>query len=360
MKRAGFTIVELLLALALFAILALAILRLFETATTIWRRTESSRDLAEVSSATLDLVARDLSALEGGPRGDVWCDWARFDANGDGLQDLVLPRLRFVRQVSAAERARSGAASPGAALGNVGGRGLVEVCWALVPAPRASLGEADARGLGLLLRGERALDDEERLSFFDARFFDSSGRPAPGALDLVGGGCLWFGLAFAGPTSVVREEWRLGTGLADATTSWDAFGRGRADAELTPLNAPYAGPLGDARASGEPALPRRVRVELEIERPGDLKRRTRLAIAIDPSATAIEVQDGTRLPAPGSFVRIDDEWLELGAPAGSVAPVQRGQRGTRAGVHVAGALLHHGSRQVREVPVPTYREDWKP
>ena len=70
-KRAGFTMIEVLLALGLLSILIVALVRLLDTSLTILDRTEVARDLQEMSSSVLDLVAEDVYALEVGPRGDM-------------------------------------------------------------------------------------------------------------------------------------------------------------------------------------------------------------------------------------------------------------------------------------------------
>ena len=57
LRRAGFTLVELLLATALFSILVLVLLRLVDTSMTIWSRTDQSRELAEIGGTVMDMLA---------------------------------------------------------------------------------------------------------------------------------------------------------------------------------------------------------------------------------------------------------------------------------------------------------------
>ena len=61
--RSGFTIVELLLAIGLFSILLVALLKLVDTAMTIWLRCDEQRELGQASAAVLELFAEDLQAL---------------------------------------------------------------------------------------------------------------------------------------------------------------------------------------------------------------------------------------------------------------------------------------------------------
>jgi hypothetical protein len=61
---------------------------------------------------------------------------------------------------------------------------------------------------------------------------------------------------------------------------------------------------------------------------------------------------------PGAFVKIDAEWMRITSVSPSRIGVTRGERGTRAESHAAGAMLHHGERYLREVPIPAYQDDW--
>jgi prepilin-type N-terminal cleavage/methylation domain-containing protein len=347
-RRRGFTLVELVLALGLISILVLALVRLLDTSLEIWSRTEAGRERMELGSAILDLVARDLGALDSSPHGDLLCEWVRFDTDHDGIAGALWPRLRLVRQASAAELARLS----GAPLADPHRAGLIEVAWTLVP---AATSDTDARSVGVLLRGERRVGDPDRLSFLDPRFFGAGGKPVAGAMNEVSGGVLWVSFAFATQTSVVGDGWSFGAGLSDCTSSWDAWSRARPSPELSAWNEPHPGmPVADEL----PVLPRRVRVELEVERPSELRTRTRLTAAIPPEAREIEVGDERRLPPPGSLVLIDEEWVRITGRSGTRATVVRAQRGTRASGHAAGALLHHGAALVREVPIALHREDW--
>ncbi len=356
-ERRGFTLVELLLAIGLLSILILALLKLVDTSLTIWGRTEENRELLEMGGSVLELFGEDVRALEAGPRGDLLADWVLLDLDGDGIAGAPRPRLRLVRTLSAAELQRLGPpgdrpGETGASAGETFERGLVEVCWALLARGGK---EADQRALGVLWRGERVLGERETLSLFDPGFFGPSGKPAPGSLHELTGGVLWFNAWFATQTSIVHDGWELGDGLADCAASWDAWNRGRANAELHLFNLP---PAGMPAAKDAPLLPRRVRVELELEREEDLKRRTRLAAELEAETAQFPVQDGRKLPQPPALILVDEEWMRILALDGNRVSVERARRGTRATVHPAGALVHHGWSLVREIPVDVTREDW--
>ena len=116
---------------------------------------------------------------------------------------------------------------------------------------------------------------------------------------------------------------------------------------------------GVPAARGRPVLPRRVRIELEFERPIDRIRRTRTVEAIDNQTTVLRVDDGRAMPfEQDSFVLVDAEWMKVGSIDGGKVVVQRGQRGTTAITHDKGVMVHWGLRMVTETAVATYREDW--
>ena len=128
-RRRGLTLVELLLAVALFSFLMVAVFQLFDRSLSLWQRGETQRSLLEQSSVVGELVARDLRATDGGPRGDLLVEWVAFDTDGDGLRDVRWPRLRLVRQASAAELARGGKAP-----GDPRTSERIEVVWCVTPA----------------------------------------------------------------------------------------------------------------------------------------------------------------------------------------------------------------------------------
>jgi hypothetical protein len=166
---------------------------------------------------------------------------------------------------------------------------------------------------------------------------------------------LWFECDFASQTSIVNDGWSIGGRPHDCATAWDAWDRDRPDQTRSAYNAPASAlPSPDER----PILPRRVRLHLELERHDDVVRRARLRDPAEAEDTRIAVDEGERLPAPGSMVLIGEEWMEVLTVDGDRAGVKRGRRGTAARPHGAGATVHFGWVVQREVAVPLYREDW--
>ena len=105
--RRGLTLLELVLAVGLFAILSLAVFELLEGTLVTWRKSEVRRNQMGTSTAVLELIARDFQSLEGGSRGDLVVEWETFDTNSDGGRETVWPRIRLVRQASASDAARA-------------------------------------------------------------------------------------------------------------------------------------------------------------------------------------------------------------------------------------------------------------
>ena len=372
-STAGFTLVELMVASMLASILLVALFRLLDVTLDLWSKGETRRALVEQTAATAELMASDLRAIHNGQQGDLLCEWVPIDVDADGSVDRIWPRLRFVRQASLADVARiaSESLSPeirkrAAQLGVEAASlipeeerrpaprksGLVQVVWTVVPAGRS----ADARGEGVLLRGEELLDPGSLGTFFDDGFFHSNGQPRPGTTREVTGGLLWLGVQFATQTSILWDGWSIGTRMRDTATSWDAWNRRRPDAETHVWNEPGA---GMPRVKDTPLLPRRVRLELEFERERDRRRRTRLLDFVDKESQRFEVENGAGLPGrDGRHILVGSEWMQIVRVDGDHVSVRRGARGTEVRQHAAGSMVHFGEPIVVEVPVVLYSDDW--
>jgi len=363
-KRAGLTLLELMCAVAILAVLMVLVFQLIDRTLGVWRRSETRSSLLEQAASVADLFAHDLRGLENGAQGDLVLEWVRFDTDGDGVAESYWPRLRLVRQGSSAEVARlseeleRASGAPRTAEGQPrvlrAAPGLIESIWLVAP---ASLSDADARAEGILWRGERLVADATSKSFFAPDFLGSSGRPPAGATEELTGGILWMQVFLAAQTSVVHERWHAGLEPGDAAASWDAWAKDRPDPSFLSWNQKHP---GVRPAHGRPALPRRVRLELEIERESDRTRRTRLVAVADQADGRLALDDGSRMPEPGAYVRIGAEWMLVSSLDGDSAAVVRGQRGTTPRTHARGTLVHWGAPLTRELSVTTCREDWNP
>jgi len=345
--RRGMTMIELVLATALASILMVAVFQLIDTTLGVWNRGETRRNLVEQAAGVAGLLTPDLRAIHNGQQGDFLAEWEVFDTDGNELRDRPWPRMRLIRQGSAREiaRLRSGTNE------DLPDTGLIEVAWAVLPVGKGAQTE------GLLWRGERLYtDSDDKESFFAPGFFNTSGKPTIGTMHEVTAGILWMGMEFATQTSVIHDGWNAGEELRDTARSWDAWNKRRPDPEFTYWNEPGAG-MPEVR--DQPLLPRRVRIELEFERAKDVKMRTTLSAAVDPTAGSLRVTDGGRMPRrKGLFILLGSEWMEVTAVNGDNVSVRRGARGTERQVHGSGDIVHHGQTVITEIPVDLYSDDW--
>ncbi|MDZ4772045.1 MAG: hypothetical protein SGI72_02820 [Planctomycetota bacterium] len=365
-RTAGLTLVELVIALGLLALMMLLVIQVFDRALATWRTAETKRSVMEAASVATELVTDDLRGIEGGPRGDFVLEWVMFDTNGDGVRETKWPRLRLVRQASGGEVARvqrdmrlaverKSAGSDGEVVKvETASPSQLEVVWMLAP---SSTSDKDARSVGILWRGERLVTDPASKSFFDANFFGGSNLPPAGATSEVTGGVLWMSVLLASQTTNVRDGWKLARESTGAATSWDAWTKDRPNASMHPWNERAS---GVPAAKNRPVLPRRARIELEIERPVDRSRRTRTLEGVDNQGVVLVVDDAQRIPlGENVFILLDAEWMKVASVDGRRVVVERGARGTTPVPHEKDALVHHGMRMTTEVTIAAFREDWR-
>ena len=360
--RRGFTLVELLVALALFSLLVLAVVRLLDGSLRVLGESEGQRDRLALELVTSEWLLGDLAGLASGEDGDLLVDWWTYDQDGDGIASRPWPRLRLVRRAAPRDLLRLGLrkGSEDAVEQDLGvGRlmrsdALVEVVWCVQPAAREQ-GEP-SRGDGLLLRGERVLTGPKEDSFFAPNFFDGSGAPPGAVAQELARGLLWFDLWLADETSLLHGAWNLGSQSGDVARAWDAWGLGRTDLDRHAFNQTLPRPTtGDLALR----LPRRMRIEFEFEPPMERERRPKLTAEIDAEARFLPLDAPTRLPEPGSLLLLGEEWVELVSASSSGAQVSRAQRGTRAAVHRPGERLQWGQSFAREFAPAPRREDWR-
>lgn len=119
--QSGMTLIEVLLALALFAMLGLFVSGVLNSVVGLWQNGERRGRGELVFASGLERFRTDLKAMHNGPRGWLILDqWEARPAKDGGLP-LFLPRLRFLAD---------GKSLP---LDDPTGRGAVEIAWMLVP-----------------------------------------------------------------------------------------------------------------------------------------------------------------------------------------------------------------------------------
>ncbi|MBL8857820.1 MAG: hypothetical protein JNL28_04850 [Planctomycetes bacterium] len=363
--RTGLTLVELTIALGLLALLMLFVIQVFDGALSTWRNSETRRSVMEASSVVTELVTTDLRGVEGGPRGDLLLEWVMFDTDGDGVRETKWPRLRLVRQASGGQVARVRhaarlASDPKAKLADgevvqltAQSPEQLEVLWMVAP---ASVTDKDARSTGILWRGERLTTDSSSKSILAHDFFGGSNLPPAGVTSEVTGGVLWMGVLLASQSTIVHDGWKTTSQPSGAATSWDAWSKDRPNASMHAWNERH---VGTTVAKTRPVLPRRARIEIEIERPIDRLRRTRTADVIDNQVVAVPVDDGKRIPLESdAHILVDAEWMKVVNVDGDKVVVERGRRGTTPVGHQKGAMVHWGLRMVTEATIAAHREDW--
>lgn len=354
--RAGVTLVELILALGLFALLSVALVQLLDTTLSVWESAELEREQLEREAALVEWIQRDFEFVESGPDGDLLFDWELVDVNGDGIATRPIPRLRLVRSASVEDLTRLGQRLPMDDSGEtarppVSARPLVEVVWYLDTPINDP--EEPPIGVGVLLRGEQLV--EAPGSYFEPNAFSGAGDLEVGPAEVIAGGALHFEVLFASQTSSLLNGWRPGTTLASVSTAWDARDGERPNLERTSLNRMAPGsPSFDDR----PILPRRVRVLIELESTDDAERRPRLTRQVEPDDTLLTITDSKRLPEEGAFVLLGEEWVRVRNTSGRDLTVTRGERGTRPLTQKVGTPLHFGHTIQRDFVIPQHREDW--
>ena len=408
----GFSLVELLIAMALFSVLGIALIALLRQSTAFLDRGQAGSELQDLMENGERLITDDLtnvyiqsSNTEGLP--DVrFTSWrTAFDTDADGEPDSWGQQLSFVRSVQgeAAEPLLRDAGSKPGAMAEIDGEddqaesakkehraagGKQEVSWLVVPAGKKDRTDSDFEpGLLTVYRGtrvpvggvpERSLIPGElppprgtkrrvgaRLGVTSAREAEERLRPVmtgvlhlsfefftrhtvPEAGRLVLGGNLVEPRPPQKGGGGLSPNWDSTRGILPAGIGIDQFFLGAGTASLE-------NPVDDV-------FPPKVRVTLVVDRIGNDARTGELARGIGPDDMTIQV-DSTRF-APGGdpvgrFIKIGNEWIRWSDREDGVFTVaQRGARGTKKEPHAPGAVVRAGATLVKDVPIPAHREDW--
>ncbi|MBI4878199.1 MAG: prepilin-type N-terminal cleavage/methylation domain-containing protein [Planctomycetes bacterium] len=369
----GFTLIELVTAIAIFGILVGMLSQMIKGALDVWRMGEGGREALERASSLLEFIAADLRMLRadsapgaGEAPVRLIADHGFYDLDLDQAEESVLQRLRFVRSCPEERfdsRVRLAGDHPGgtAAVSDTeqgGGQaelapgGLAEIAYATLALPQVGRDPAPLT----LYRLFRAPIGGEG-SLFQGRLFDDPRRLCGAAVPLADN-VLYLGFEFWSRDTL---SWKDAPDSAGGRlTVWDST-----RALLLDVEGFNRFLLGKGAASledgSDDVFPRRVRVTLVLERDEDEAATVRLAAAMTSTSNTLRPDTfkpfaGARPPHP--FLKVEGEWMEWSQAAEGDVRVLRGARNTGRRAHAAGARLRFGQTFQRVVELPVFREDW--
>jgi prepilin-type N-terminal cleavage/methylation domain-containing protein len=362
----GFTLLELMVAIGVFVLLAVVLVGLLQSSLNTWDAGTARKDVYERAQSLFTLLTRDVQSL--------------YVVDVEDAQDIVYPffgdadtagmsRVRFVRGESSlaggvarmiprrqSGRIRGGAmALPSAAGSSAPGSvnvfrpdawepQLLEVAYLIDPDPAQAV----------LWRLEQPWNPDARQSLFNDDIFNQRSVIASARGAQVDQGLLCWEVLY----------WTRNTG------SWG----GRAPRRGTPISVRNAGPevRWDATRQYDerfafyrpvakdmpldPVYPELIRITVVLEPLVGERTRTILAAPVDGQSLEIPVASTRNLPPPPNYVRIGREWIAYRAMDGGTLRGTRGVWGTKAMPHAAGEAVRSGFVFSTVIPVPMYRD----
>ena len=362
-RSGGFTMVELLVTLAILTSIGGLLLQLVRGSFTLYRDGDQRGDLYATATPVLEMVEEDLRAVDPGPDGRLLLLPDAFGKSGSGFL------LRLVRSMPGGEQQhrvlRRAGTAPGAS-GSYNGEdpglksrreiappsGLLEVAYALIHE------QDDPPSLFTLFRGERAPAHGPG-SFFGADGDAMDEGWVRANLRPVATGILGFWILCQ---SQKTEDWAEEIvidgrgGDADGLMTWDST-RGLLSSDQFAL-ARGRRSVADPR---DDIYPRAVRLVLHVARGGRSDATLRRVVREDHNR--IEVNTTDNFPKPHTedrFIKIGVEWMNVTEHESGEARVQRRRRrsGTRTGIHRAGEPVWVGRAFRKTLTLPAARSWW--
>jgi prepilin-type N-terminal cleavage/methylation domain-containing protein len=366
-RRSGFTLVELLAATALFAVLGTMLFQIVRGAMDIWSVGERNRELFDRATAAMDVMVEDLRVVWSGHPGATEQE-ARFllglreeDTDRDGRPELSVPVLRFAR-LCHEERALSWLRRAGDV---AGAQGSVTLLTGQDPAelrPTGGLAESmytlallPGHELPSLVRRFRAPLGGEG-SLLEPDLVERPDRLLAGAVPLADG-VLHLGVDCWAPDTAGWDADPQTEG-PPALSAWDSTRGLYAKADP---GFPYGRGEASLLDGSDDMLPSMVRLTLVLdEREGGGAGAGRLAEAMSREARRLTLASTGFLRDQESpdHVLVDQEWMAVVGRDGRVVTVERAARGTAVASHEAGAPVRTGRAFQRVVRLPAAREDW--
>ena len=363
----AFTLVELLAATALFAVLGTMLFQMVQGGMELSARGERVRDLEEQALAVMDLMAEDLR--------HAWCgvggageQTARFvlenqpfgsPDHGPLLGQTALLRFsRLLHEQRSLAWLRNAGERPGAErAATLSGRedprellptgGLAESLYTCAQVPDEDLpvlmrlSRSPLGGAGSLLAAEVA-DLERRLLWDGVRLVER---------------VLHFSVRCWAPDTVAWQVAAESEG-ASASAAWDST---RGLEALGETGLPHELAYDSLLDGRDDLFPPAVRIELVLDPYSDSQlAEAQLAEDLDSESTRLSLSSGRlggdeRAPP---FVWIDGEWLAVQRRVGGELIVERGQRGTVPSAHRRGSAVRVGQLFERVVLLPSARENF--
>ncbi len=359
-RTAGMTLIELLVAFAVFLMLVGMLVGLATTGLRTWEAGEQRKEAYDRLQGSVRRISDDLRSTWADDRWIV-VEGVRLPHAGftcDPDPKTKVQRLRFVR--SGDDRRLN--AAQGRVNRNLGTgyyTDLWEIAYQLDP---PGMPKGLYRGAHPFTRGSSSILEARVLENPSLALWRDSFR-------LVDDGVLWI-------------QWRFWT---QYTTTWDDKSplkqaprlikqvdtKGTEALKIGPSQVwdssrsrlssfqPFHRPL--EVEDPDFVYPEIVQVQVEVETGASGPEGVKLAGPVDDKTLALNVSDSRPLPdAEGDatrFLRIEDEWIEYRGKAGSeIVAVRRGARGTTAASHAHGTPVRFGEVFLTDVPIPVSRE----
>lgn len=387
-RSRGFTLIELISAVAIFGVLAAMLFQMIKGSLDVWRTGEQGRQTQEKGVVLMDEIASDLRMLRADPAPGVsllgagssrsrraaagtapevrlGCEYAAFDLDMDGRDESILQRLRLVRscpeELFDARLRRAGTVPGGEAFSSDVGEaqeavrapgGLAEVGYAVLRLPAK---ESDPALLSLyrLFRTPIGGDD----SLFHTNLFDRPKGLESQAVPLADN-VLHLGFEFwSRDTRSWDDEPDTDVG---PLTVWDST-RGALLEEGTYNDFLLSKGEESLSRGDDDVFPRRIRVTLVLAMDLDSVTTIRLVAGVGPAGRSLRVDnlkefEGSR--QGDQYLKVGGEWMKWTRGVADELKVVRGQRNSAALAHEIGARVHLGRTFRRVVEIPVFREDW--
>lgn len=355
---AGFTLIELIIAIGIFLAMGSFIYTFISTGLRIWEEGEGKGAAYEAVQGVIEEMTDDLRSVYTGEPLDRHRFKFLCDTGNAGEEGIVpVPRLRFVRTLKGEMKnpiTREAGTLPGSTgtydlfqdaeeaqeEGLLPPGGLAEVLYTF-DYPKGS------EGVGVLRKGIRApLGGEE--SFFGEEIFTQAERLSKSTHPLIEG-VLYGAFLF-----------ERGDGPSAEKALYDTWDSTRGILGEGPLAFPLFKGQNSLNDPRDDIFPKRVEVILVFQEEQNVQ--ARLLEDLDPQDLVVPVHPIDQFPTSKVeqlFVKIDEEWISYqGKDASRLTLLKRGARGTRPSSHRRGAFVRFGRTFSFAVRIPCYRECW--